>query len=623
MNNLGFLRIASCSPRVYLGDVKKNQKEIMAIIGQLDDVAIAVFPELALTGASVGSLLKHETLYNNAFKALINIVEKTALLDTLFIIGLPFYTEGRLYNCAAVFKNGEILGIVPKTHLNKAEKDIFSVGSSDSKVLVINDLFIPFGANLRFKNSDISFAINIGEDMFNKAKNANILFNLSSFTAGVGKNAKLVNYIKSTTQVKSNIWVYANAGFGESTTDNVYDGYCGIFEAGKVIAENKSFQLKSSFIVADCDIAKVKYKSLNSFVAEDDCTIDLPLLKESPLPLLRHICPKPFIPMDEDKQTRFNEICHIQTNALATRLEKTGIKNIVIGVSGGLDSTLALLVAVKTMQKLNLPNSHIHAITMPGFGTGKKTKNNADKLMELLNTTNKTVSIERAVSVHFDDIGHDPNKHDVTYENSQARERTQILMDYANMVGALVLGTGDLSEIALGWSTYNGDHMSMYNVNCSVPKTLIPPLIDFIAKDMGEAVYNVCLDVIGTPISPELLPTTEGDLKQKTEEIIGDYDLHDFFLYNLIDSGSSTDRLYAMAIQAFKGVYTANYIKEVLNKFISRFFSQQFKRNCSTDGPAIGSISLSPRGAWQMPSDLYNNLWNSINLSLNDDNFKA
>jgi NAD+ synthase (glutamine-hydrolysing) len=625
-----FARVAAASLRVHLGDVEGNKREILARMAALQarGVQVAVFPELCVTGYTLGDLLTHEPVQRAAFAALTEIAARTG--DMAVVVGLPVNQRSRLFNCAAVLQGGKVRGLVPKTYLpngNEFYETRWFVGGTQAEAVFDQDgVCCPFAPDLLFDTGAFSFAVEICEDLWTPippssqyaVEGADVIVNLSASNALVGKHPYRRELLKQQSGRLYAGYAYACAGFGESTSDLAFCGYTGVFENGRPLAEGQRFTLEGDTAVADIDVQRLRYqRQRNGSFHQTERrkipmrVVPLPVEREpEPGRLLRPIPPLPFVPEGEEKNEHLEEIVRIQCLGLATRLTAIGCKHAVVGVSGGLDSTLALLVGARVLDMLNLPRKGLYAVTMPGMGTGKRTKSNADRLMGALGVTALEIGIEKAVRQHFADIGQDENVHDVTYENGQARERTQILMDLANKVGGIVLGTGDMSEAALGFSTYNGDHMSMYNVNCSVPKTLVKSLVAYLSeRDFGGAVRDVCRDVIETPISPELLPARDGELSQRTEDIVGDYALNDFFLYHMLDSGSGFDRLKRFALQAFEGVYGEPKIDAQLRMFLKRFIAQQYKRNCVPDGPKVGSISLSPRGDWRMPSDMSDALW--------------
>ena len=627
-----FARIAAVSLRVHLGDVEHNTREILGKMRELETqgVQVAVFPELCITGYTLGDLLTHETVQKRAWAAMLDLAAQTRGMAV--VVGLPVNLRSRLYNCAAVLQNGTVKGIVPKTYLpngNEFYETRWFVGAEQANAADAQ-ASPPVAADLLFDMGDFTFAVEICEDLWTPippssryaVEGADIILNPSASNALVTKHAYRRELLRQQSGRLYAGYAYACAGFGESTSDLAFCGYTGVFESGRVLSEGERFTMNGGCAIADIDVCRLRYQRQRngSFHqmqrAETPMTV-IPMacvsLPET-APLLRPIAPLPFVPPDGQGAENLEEIVNIQCTGLMTRLVAIGLSHIVVGVSGGLDSTLALLVAVKACDKLGLSRKNVVAVTMPGMGTGARTKGNAWKLMETLQVTALEIPIEAAVRQHFKDIGQDENIHDTTYENCQARERTQILMDLANKEGGIVLGTGDMSEMAIGFCTYGGDHMSMYNVNCSIPKTLIKRLVRHIGETSFDGAVNaVCADVLDTPISPELLPAKEGEMVQRTEEIVGDYALHDFFLYHLMDSGSGSARLRRFALQAFAGVYDEKKISGQLDTFLRRFFSQQFKRNCVPDGPKVGSVSLSPRGDWRMPSDMTDVLWRDTN----------
>ena len=626
----GFARVAAASLRVHLGDVEWNTKEILERMRVLaaQGVQVAVFPELCITGYTLGDLLAHEPLQRAAFAAMKAIAQQTG--DMAVVVGLPINQRSRLFNCAAVLQGGRVQGVVPKLYLPNGnefyETRWFVSGAQADPMLEQDGVNCPFAPGLLFAGADFAFAVEICEDLWTPippscqyaVEGADVIVNLSASNALVSKHPYRRELLRQQSGRLYAGYAYAGAGFGESTSDLVFCGYTGVFENGRALAEGKRFVQAGGNAIADVDVQRLRYQRQRNGSFHQlpraktpmrTVALTLPRGGEN-APLLRPMPPLPFVPGGAQGDENLEEIVRIQCTGLMTRLAAIGCQHLVVGVSGGLDSTLALLVGVRAFDGLGLPRTGVHAITMPGMGTGTRTKTNADRLMEVLGVSALEIGIEKAVKQHFADIGQDENTHDVTYENCQARERTQILMDYANKVGGIVLGTGDMSEGALGFSTYNGDHMSMYNVNASVPKTLVKSLVRYLSEhDFEGAVRDVCRDVIDTPISPELLPVKDGELAQRTEDILGDYALHDFFLYHMLDSGSGPDRLRAFARQAFEGVYDDAKIDAQLATFLRRFFQQQFKRNCVPDGPKVGSISLSPRGDLRMPSDMSGALW--------------
>ncbi len=632
----GYIRTAAVSLPVHLGDVCANETEITISMENLrmQGVQLAVFPELCLSGATLGDLFRQPLVVESCRDALLRLAKKTG--DMAVVVGLPIKEGHRLYNAAAVLQNGQVKGLVAKKTPGGALGDDrwFSPASElppfmPRSIAQETTGLPPIVSQQLFKLGDATFAICFGSDAASPMPTdaaavqlgADVIVCLDAVNALAGSHAMRLTMLQAQSTRYHAGYVYTCAGFGESTADLVFDGWCGIVENGKLLAQGERFAVTGSKAIADIDVERMQFKRMQdaAFRKNTGCghphakpVMTLPLDAPAPaqLPLLRAIDPMPFIPKNEDAAQRLDEIIHIQTTALMTRLKAIWCKDIVIGISGGLDSTMALLIAARAFDQLDLPRTGIHAITMPGMGTGQRTKSNADRLMEALRVEASEIDIKASVYQHFADIDHDENVHNAVYENAQARERTQILMDYANKVNGIVLGTGDMSEIALGYCTYNGDHMSMYNPNCTLPKTLMRALV----KHMGETCFSgdvqtVCNDILDTPVSPELLPNITGELTQRTEDILGDYALHDFFLYHQQSGGASPEKLRMLALQAFQGAYDEEVIDKQLRTFVSKFYTQQFKRNCAPDGPKVGSVGLSPRGAWQMPSDLCANLW--------------
>ena len=628
--NHGLARVAAASVRVYLGDVAKNERELLDAMKRLQaqGVAAAVFPELCLTGYTLGDLLLHPLLQRSAQEALLRLAEQSGPMAS--VVGLPLAVEGRLYNCAAVIQGGRVRGIVPKTYLaegNGLEEARWFTGAAGAPGSVpLQGVEFPFAPALLFDMGTFAFAVEINGDLWapvppsSRYGAADIILNPSASNALAGKQDTFREMLAQHSARLRAGYANANAGFGESTSDLVFCGYTGIFEEGIALTEGPRFSMEGSEAIADIDVQRLRYRRQRNgscfqrAEGQEARMLRVPMEpweKELPLPLRRKLSPLPFVPEGDHRDAQLREVVHIQTMGLISRLEAIRCRTLVIGVSGGLDSTLALLIAVKAFDTLGVPRTGIHGISMPGMGTGGRTKTNGRALMEALGVSMREIPIKKAVLQHFQDIGHDPETYDVTYENSQARERTQVLMDIANQCSGIVLGTGDMSEMALGFCTYNGDHMSMYNVNCSVTKTLAKALVNYLAKkDFEDQVRQICADIVDTPISPELLPSAKGaELSQQTEKILGDYTLHDFFLYHMLDGGSEPARLQWLAEQVFDGVYSAEKIKAQLSLFIRKFFTQQFKRNCSPDGPKVGSIGLSPRGDFRMPGDIGVGVW--------------
>ena len=637
--SFGYLRVAAAVPRVNVADVDSNLKSILEMVHKACEqhVDLLVLPEMAVTGYTCGDLFHNSELLNAAQRAIGTLCEETANINMAVVVGAPVLRDGRLYNCAVFIHDGEVKGYVPKTYL-PCYKEFYEKRWFVSGYPALEEDI--FGNNLIFDMGKARVAVEVCEDLWvpippssNAAlQGANVIVNLSASNELIGKHANLVRLIQQQSKSCIAAYVYASAGNGESSTDLVFGGNAIIAENGNILCEGDRFSREPQLQVMDIDIEALDNERRvntsfndNGDIASEPCETvftqfdlysnpEFYAIEPHDMELLHPVKRFPFVPSDKDDlDSRCEEIINIQSAGLMRRLEFTHISRLVVGISGGLDSTLALLVAVEAFDKLGWDRSGIYGITMPGFGTTDRTYNNALELMRSLGVTIKEISIVPAVEQHFKDIEHDSKVHDVTYENSQARERTQILMDYSNKVNALVLGTGDLSELALGWATYNGDHMSMYNVNCSIPKTLVRHLVGWYAskaQDRGEATTAATLrDVLDTPISPELTPAENGEIKQKTEDLVGPYELHDFFLYNMLRHNFGPKKIFLLALKAFAGSYDDETIKKWLTTFCRRFFNQQFKRSCSTDGPKVGSVSLSPRGDWRMPSDASSALW--------------
>lgn len=628
----GFVKVAAAIPAVKVADVDYNVEQIESLIAQAEGqgVEVMVFPELCLTGYTCQDLFKNQLLIDKAEEGLLVLLDFTRKLDVICIVGLPVQIGSLLYNCAAVIQSGTLLGLVAKTYLpnyaefyekrwfasaqNLSPQDIYLAGSP---VHVTSEPVI-------FTTADgVRFGIEICEDVWAPTPPSNqlslagadIIFNLSASDELIGKHHYLCHLLCQQSARTMSGYVYSSCGFGESTQDVVYGGNAIILENGKILSEAERFSLQPQIKITQIDVERLRIerRTNSTFITAQSTIKCQPVIvnckpgASRDFELIRDIDPHPFIPAADKMQESCEEILNIQVAGLAKRLYHIGGTKAVIGISGGLDSTLALLVTVKAFDKLGLGRQGIIGITMPGFGTTDRTHRNAMQLMQTLGVTMREISIAKAVTQHFEDIGHDINVHDITYENSQARERTQILMDVANQENAIVVGTGDLSELALGWATYNGDHMSMYGVNAGVPKTLVRHLVSYIAKEMATEVLK---DIIDTPISPELIPADEqGNIKQKTEDLVGPYELHDFFLYYFLRFGFHPTKIYLLAQKAFAGAYDNEVIKKWLQTFCRRFFTQQFKRSCMPDGPKVGSVSLSPRGDWRMPSDASSVLW--------------
>ena len=638
MQDFGFVRIAAAMPPVHVADCRANARETVALARELSScgAGIIAFPELGVTGYTCADLFGQGVLTRDAEAAVAGILEETSRLPAVLVFGAPVRFRGRLFNCAVVSCRGEILGIVPKTYLaGSAEfyeprwfESARVLPSESAGIDYAGQKDIPFKANQLFRSEDgsLTFAVEICQDLwapvppcsFAALAGAQLIVNLSASNEVLLKHEYRKSLVSATSSRLFCAYLYCSCGYGESTQDLVWAGSSLICEYGSILAESERFKTGSGHIMADIDIEKLEALRTkeHAFRLEAPCpafstvTFPAPPAADFGSVLLRRIDPRPFVPSDrpEELDLRCREIISSQVAGLATRLDHIRCRKAVIGVSGGLDSTLALLVTVLAFDTLGIPRDNVLGITMPGFGTTKRTHDNSTALMSLLGVSSREISIVPAVRQHFSDIGQDESVHDLSYENSQARERTQLLMDIAGKEGGIVIGTGDLSELALGWCTYNGDHMSMYAVNVSIPKTLVKTLVLWAAgnrfKDNPEAA-SVLRDIADTPISPELIPADEnGQISQKTEDLIGPYELHDFFLYNFFRWGYGPDKLLFLARKAFGGSYDETTLRKWLGNFMKRFFSQQFKRSCIPDGPKVGSVSLSPRGDWRMPSDI-------------------
>jgi NAD+ synthase (glutamine-hydrolysing) len=623
--NQGFIRVAPAIPPVWVGNCRLNTSGIEEMIFQAEEnqVAVISFPELSISGYTCADLFLHQQLLNEAEEALKTILVNTFNTKILAIVGMPLRVNQQLFNVAVVFQSGKILGIVPKTHLPNNnefyEKRWFTPAQdSHNGFISFNGSEIPFGKDLIFTSDEFSFGIEICEDLWVpqppgtqlSLQGADMIFNLSATNELTGKHQYLRQLIEQQSGRCNGAYIYSSAGFGESSTDVVYAGNAIVAENGKIIASSDRFSFDPQMIITEIDIQKLRAERLrNSNFFNDRKDIKYrkvefihPAFKLNKLN--RTFDKHPFVPQAGNRDSACEEIFSIQVGGLAQRWKHTQAQTVVVGISGGLDSTLALLVCVKTADKLGYDRKKIVGITMPGFGTTDRTYNNAINLMKSLGITMHEISIKEACLQHFKDINHDINIHDVTYENTQARERTQILMDMANKTGGLVIGTGDLSELALGWATYNGDHMSMYGVNSGVPKTLVRYLVDWASHQLDDFSESILKDVLDTPVSPELLPAdAKGKIAQKTEDIVGPYELHDFFLYYFVRFGFTPKKIFFLACNAFESDYQKDIIEKWLRVFLRRFFAQQFKRSCLPDGPKVGSINLSPRGDWRMPSD--------------------
>ena len=631
----GYVRVAASVPELKVANVEFNTKEVIKEIKALDKegVQIVTFPELCLTGYTCADLFSQDILITKSKEAIKEVIDSTKLLDIISIIGAPIVCDNQLFNCGVVINKGEILGIVPKTYIPNYgefyEKRWFSTSNTlTSKTINLFGKEVPIGIDLVFRDindSKFAFGIEICEDLWSpKAPSveaalngATMIFNLSASNEVIGKAQYRRNLINMQSAKNVCAYIYSSSGVNESSTDLVFSGYAGISENGSMLVENERFNFKTNHIISDVDIQRLMNNRIKdiSFMGigaiNSYRVIDIDL-KDNNNDLKRIYDAYPFVPSNEDKRAeRCSEIINIQACGLAKRIKHTGMKKCVIGISGGLDSTLAFLVIIEAYRKLGISFDNLIGVTMPGFGTTGRTYNNALTLMKNYGVTMREVSIKEASLQHFKDIGLEETDRSVTYENTQARERTQILMDIANKEGGLVIGTGDLSELALGWCTYNGDHMSMYAVNTSIPKTLVRYLVKYFADiEQNEECKKTILDILDTPISPELLPPSkDGKIEQQTESVVGPYILHDFFLYHFMRYGASPDKIKYIASKTFDGMYDEEIIDKWLKFFIKRFFNQQFKRSCLPDGPKVGTISVSPRGDLRMPSDADSSIW--------------
>lgn len=639
----GFIRVAAATPNIKVADCNYNADRIIELIRQAaeEDVSIVVFPELCITGYTCGDLFLQKVLLDGAKKALVRIAQETLDCGLLAFVGLPFEVDGKLYNCAAAINNGNIIGFVPKKNIpaysefyetrhftpwregNIAVKDV-DTADDDERYRS----YTCFGDMLFWCNEipELVIGVEICEDFWIPeppsgglaTAGATVICNLSASDEVIGKSEYREQLVKSQSARCVCGYIYADAGMGESTQDLIFSGHNLIAENGTIIGESRKFTTGLTFGEIDLHRIISERRRMNTFGAGnspdlkrngyDSCEFSV---TPKDIELKRSFPPMPFVPTNKDDlNSRCEEILTMQAVGLATRLRHIGCKNAVIGLSGGLDSTLALIVAVHAFDMLGLDRKGILTVTMPCFGTTKRTKNNAMSLAEAYGVVLKEIDITASVRLHFADIGQDESVTDVTFENGQARERTQVIMDIANKTGGIVIGTGDLSELALGWATYNGDHMSMYGVNAGVPKTLVRHLVSYeSANTEDKQLSEVLNDILATPVSPELLPPTEGEISQKTEDIVGPYELHDFFLYYMVRCGFPPQKILRIAEQSFAGRFDRDTVKKWLTVFLKRFFSQQFKRSCLPDGPKVGSVTLSPRGDWRMPSDACVKLW--------------
>ena len=633
--NYGYVKVAAAVPRVKVADCRFNTEQIEKeiIIADGKGVQIIAFPELCITGYTCGDLFAQQLLLEEAEIGLIRILNDTRQMDIISILGMPVACNGLLLNVAVVIQKGKVLGVIPKTYLPNYkefyEKRWFTSACEvhESSIRLCGQV-VPMGRNLLFETADVTFGVEICEDLWAPIppssvlalQGAELLFNLSADTEAIGKHAYLRSLIGQQSARCISGYIFSSCGFGESTTDVVFAGNGLIYENGNLLAASKRFSFEEQMVAGEIDVdyLRAERRVNTTFAAcrancasEPAVRISTEYVNGKDLNLTRTYNPHPFVPQGAALDERCEEIFSIQMSGLAQRLVHTKAQSAVVGISGGLDSTLALLVCVKTFDKLGWSRRGIIGVTMPGFGTTDRTYTNAVNLMKALGVTIREVSIKEACIQHFKDINHDIDVHDVVYENVQARERTKILMDIANQTRGLVIGTGDLSELALGWATYNGDHMSMYGVNTGIPKTLVKHLVKWVAENgMDDASRGTLLDIVDIPISPELIPADEnGNISQVTEDLVGPYELHDFFLYYFIRCGFPPSKILFLAARTFKGVYDEETIRKWLQTFYRRFFGQQFKRSCLPDGPKVGSISLSPRGDWRMPSDAGSEMW--------------
>lgn len=622
-----FVRTATAVPVIEVGDIRNNTKNIISLINTLaaENVELAVFPELCLTSVSCGDLFTQPFFISQTAECISEIADATAGHDIIIVIGAPLAYKEALYNCAIVMHNGKIIGATPKKILCSSNNEgrWFASGNNiiNNQTVIISGKSVPFAKEAIFTTSEYSFGIETGNEAQTPlspgaslaTQGAKIILNPSAKAELCGGNNVLKSDIEHQSRRYKCGYVHVNSGWGESTSNSVYSGYSAIAECGDIIAEGKRFETTNQYTIIEIDCERIKKERLSNtlFQSNGNATeINIMQAANDNQTLHRKYTQQPFIEKGIAKELLFEEIFNIQATGLAKRVKHAHAQTCVIGISGGLDSTLALLVTTKAFDILDIDRKNIIAVTMPGFGTTDRTYSNAMCLMQSLGVTIREISIREACIQHFKDIDHDMNVHDITYENSQARERTQILMDIANQTNGLVVGTGDLSELALGWATYNGDHMSMYGVNASVPKTLMQQIVTYVAQTSTEdKVKETLLDIVSTPISPELIPAENNNIKQKTEDLVGPYELHDFFLYHFVNNGFSPEKIYFIAQNAFAGKYDDETIKKWLTTFIRRFFIQQFKRSCMPDGPAIGECSLNSQNGWVMPADTNGNVW--------------
>ncbi len=617
----GLIKVCAANIEVSLAEVSENTNRIIGKINEAHEnkAQIVVFPELCLSGYSCGDLFFQTKLLNDCLEGLNKITKATEDLDIISIVGLPFMYKGMVYNCGAVIYSGGIMGIVPKTFIPNYkefyERRTFTPAPEENDKVFINGETVLFGKDILFKCVNIpgfTFAVEVCEDLWvpngpsvNACLNgATIICNLSASNEVVGKEEYRYDLVRMQSAKCICGYIYTSSGKGESTQDFVFSGHSMIFENGELLKQNEVFSNET--IYSEIDVERIVHErsKISTFVSNyDDYDVVCFDIDETDTEVTRHIDNAPFLPKEGEESKFCERVLDIQAQGLMRRITQVNSKTIVVGISGGLDSALAILVMARAMDKLGRDRKDIIAVSMPCFGTSKRTHSNAELISKALGVTFKEIDIKEATTIHLKNIGHDGFTQDVAYENAQARERTQILMDLGNMHNGLVIGTGDLSELALGFATYNGDHMSMYAVNASVPKTLVRVLVTYVANKSDDKLKDILLDIVGTPVSPELLPPKEGEITQVTEDIIGPYELHDFFLYNLVVNGFRPRKIYRLAKVAFNGLYKEETIKKWLKKFYYRFFSQQFKRSCMPDGPKVGPVSLSPRGGYRIPSD--------------------
>ena len=633
----GFVSVACGTPKLRLADCNYNAEQTFTMMRKAEKagVKVLVLPELGLTGYSCGDLFYQDTLLRSAEEALSTVLTATRNLEVVTAVGMPLRINNKLYNCAVIIQKGTVLGVVPKTHLPNYgefyEKRQFAAAPEENGTVTLLGKSVPFGNKLVFRCADmpdLALGFEVCEDMWAPcspavdlaAAGATVIGNLSASNDIIGKDSYRRQLVTMQSAKLLCGYVYSSCGEGESTSDVVFGAHQMIAENGTMLAERR---FDGGLLVSEVDVQKLCYERRRTQMFDKTPVVqEIPFsLTVSETKLTRYVAPQPFVPEGkEDRDARCREILLIASLGLKQRLEHTGAKTAVVGLSGGLDSTLAVLITGLAMKMLDRPMTDIVAVTMPCFGTTDRTKNNAVILAEQMGATLRTVDISASVRSHFKDIGHDMEDHSVTFENGQARERTQVLMDIANQTGGIVIGTGDLSELALGWCTYNGDHMSMYGVNASIPKTLVRHLVAYLARDNAkkdEALHDVLEDILDTPVSPELLPAVKGEISQRTEDLVGPYELHDFFLYYILRWGFSPRKVYRLALYALGKQYSREVILKWLKTCYRRFFSQQFKRNCLPDGPKVGSVALSPRGDWRMPSDAKWTLWQSELETLN------